>query len=80
LTPGGISTARIWILSTVPDSDPNDITRTHVTLTSGTMVTHYRIIEKIGSGGKDHVRARVSSVLQASFTRFLANLKIGDLV
>jgi len=29
----------------------DDKTRTHVTLTSGTMVSHYRIIEKIGAGG-----------------------------
>lgn len=28
----------------------DDKTRTHVTLTSGTMVSHYRIIEKIGAG------------------------------
>ena len=31
-----------------PDDDK---TRTHVTVTSGTMVSHYRIIEKIGAGG-----------------------------
>ena len=31
-----------------PDDDK---TQTHVTLTSGTMVSHYRIIEKIGAGG-----------------------------
>jgi len=29
----------------------DDRTRTHVPLTSGTMVSHYRIIEKIGAGG-----------------------------
>ena len=29
----------------------DDKTRTRVTLTSGTMVSHYRIIEKIGGGG-----------------------------
>ena len=31
-----------------PDDDK---TRSHVTLSSGTMVSHYRIIEKIGAGG-----------------------------
>lgn len=33
----------------------NDLTRTHVVLTSGTMVAHYRIIEKIGAGGMGEV-------------------------
>ncbi len=32
------------------DSNQNDKTRTHVALTKGTMVSHYRIIEKIGAG------------------------------
>ena len=58
----------------------DDKTGTHVPLTNGTMVSHYRMVEKIGAGGMGHVRARVSPVLQASFTRFLANLIIGDLV
>jgi hypothetical protein len=31
-----------------PDDDK---TRTHMTLTSGTMVFHYRVIGKIGAGG-----------------------------
>jgi hypothetical protein len=31
-----------------PDDDK---TRTHTPLASGTMVSHYRIIEKIGAGG-----------------------------
>ncbi len=35
-----------------PDDDK---TQTHVTLTSGTMVSHYRIIEKIGAGGMGEV-------------------------
>jgi len=55
-----------------PDDDK---TQTHMTLSCGTMVSHYRMVEKIGAGGMGHVRARVSPVLQASFTRLLANLK-----
>jgi len=33
----------------------DDKTRTHVVLTKGTMVSHYRIIEKIGAGGMGEV-------------------------
>ena len=33
----------------------NDQTRTHVVLTKGTMVQHYRIVEKIGAGGMGEV-------------------------
>ena len=36
--------------------EPNDDnTRTHIVLTKGTMVSHYRIIEKIGAGGMGEV-------------------------
>ena len=35
-----------------PDDDK---TQTHVVLTKGTMVTHYRIVEKIGAGGMGEV-------------------------
>jgi serine/threonine protein kinase len=34
---------------------PDDNTRTHVVLTKGTMVAHYRIVEKIGAGGMGEV-------------------------
>ena len=37
------------------DQDDNDKTQTHVLLTKGTMVSHYRIIEKIGAGGMGEV-------------------------
>jgi serine/threonine protein kinase len=33
----------------------NDHTRTHIVLTKGTMVQHYRIVEKIGAGGMGEV-------------------------
>ncbi|MBU1728307.1 protein kinase [Patescibacteria group bacterium] len=37
------------------DSRDNDKTSTHVVLTKGTIVSHYRIIEKIGAGGMGEV-------------------------
>jgi len=37
------------------DIPENDETRTHVVLTKGTMVAHYRISEKIGAGGMGEV-------------------------
>lgn len=36
-------------------NDDQDRTQTHVILTSGTMVLHYKIIEKIGAGGMGEV-------------------------
>jgi len=30
---------------------PNDRICTHIVLTKGTMMSHYRIVEKIGAGG-----------------------------
>ena len=35
--------------------EQNDNTRTHIVLTKGTMVAHYRISEKIGAGGMGEV-------------------------
>jgi serine/threonine protein kinase len=37
---------------TEPDDDK---TQTHIVLTKGTMVSHYRIVEKIGAGGMGEV-------------------------
>ncbi len=39
--------------------EPDDEkTRTHVVLTKGTMVAHYRIVEKIGAGGMSEASTR----------------------
>ncbi len=37
------------------NNDDDDKTRTHAALTKGTMVSHYRIVEKIGAGGMGEV-------------------------
>jgi serine/threonine protein kinase len=37
------------------DESHDDRTRTHIGLTNGTMVSHYRIVEKIGAGGMGEV-------------------------
>ena len=36
-------------------SDQDDNTRTHITLSKGTSVSHYTIIDKIGAGGMGEV-------------------------
>ena len=51
MTTGGVKSAITGILSIVPDSDSNDITRSHVQLAHGSIIGHYRIIERIGAGG-----------------------------
>ena len=38
-----------------PGHNEDDKTRTHIVLTKGTMVSHYRIIEKNGAGGMGEV-------------------------
>jgi serine/threonine protein kinase/tetratricopeptide (TPR) repeat protein len=50
-----VHTAKTGNLSIVPDRDSGDNTRTYVPLTSGTIVSHYRVIEKIGAGGMGEV-------------------------
>ncbi len=50
-----LNTAQIGKLPTVSKDESDDKTRTHVPLTSGTMVSHYRIIDKIGAGGMGEV-------------------------
>jgi len=37
------------------NQDDNDKTQTHIVLTKGTMVSHYRIFDKIGAGGMGEV-------------------------
>ena len=39
----------------VEASDQNDNTQSFVALTKSTMVSHYRIVEKIGAGGMGEV-------------------------
>jgi serine/threonine protein kinase len=37
------------------DSDLNNNTRSFTALSAGTMISHYRIVEKIGAGGMGEV-------------------------
>ena len=34
---------------------PDDLTRTHIAIAAGSMIQHYRIVEKIGAGGMGEV-------------------------
>ena len=62
-----------------PDDDK---TQTHIPLISGTMVSHYRIIEKIGAGGmvevclaKDGRLNRLAGAPVRSFSRVKRQIK-----
>ena len=45
-------------------ADRDDKTQTHVPLTMGTMVGHYRIVEKIGAGGMGEVSGQSDTLLR----------------
>jgi len=63
------------------DQDPDDdLTRTHVVLTSGMLVAQYRIVEKIGAGGMGEVYLAEDTKLNRRVAmKFLpAHLAAGD--
>jgi hypothetical protein len=50
-----VHTAKTGKLPKVPDRDADDSTHTYVPPTTGTMVSHYHIVSKIGAGGMGEV-------------------------
>ena len=57
----------------------DDKTRTHAVLTKGTMVSHYRIIEKSGAGGMEKVYlAEDTNIHGRVALKFLPHYLISD--